>query len=605
MKADQKPIHQGGKSVILILFLVSMLFCFSGCRENETRKLNDKQLKAELDSILDGNVRDTKGKFIRQALLLIDTPQFNYQGAAGIARIDSGALINPEWQFYVASVGKAMTAVMIHQMDEEGVFGPKGIDATLADLDIFPPQVLAKLHLLNGVSYGESITIRHLLKQTSGLRDIFFDGLDNPVSLMPGTAEGAAPGSWAWMIYADKQLGLSSLAQCTMEGIPAGCNPQDYLFARHYPAWDYAAWQADPENKMAGLINFYLTGMNEHALWAPGEGFHYADTNYILLGLIVEKMTGNSLHQELRARIFDPLEMNSSYLINATEPPTRSYEKQLAESWAWDIPAISAGVDFSFDWGGGGIVSTLSDLQIFTRALISGKLFNRQETLAEMLAIPENIKGLHYASGMIVFPTNQGPVLYMMGSNGSWAEYYPPLDLVMVGTTNDFNNMPRQFMLHISICQALAQHGLSTPMAKIAGLPMTITGLCMIVLCLLVIIGFVAWVAEWRKKAIVPPAVKWVRLLVSIIMLVNLAAFTVIGTTFTTNPFQMLFGFDPGMRSVLVGAAILSGVLGVSMLFLIGRLWLRKEGKFSERFALTLFVIVSLACAVSLGLLGL
>jgi len=56
------------------------------------------------------------------------------------------------------------------------------------------------------------------------------------------------------------------------------------------------------------------------AAGAPGAGYHYANTNYVLLGLIVEQLTGRTLAEEFRARFFDPLGLASASYQGA-EPP--------------------------------------------------------------------------------------------------------------------------------------------------------------------------------------------------------------------------------------------------------------------------------------------
>ncbi len=311
------PLSTRISRLVIVLFF-TLLF-LAACTLKATTIFNPVQVDTALHAALEKFVRDRDGKVTRNALLLVDAPTvgYNFSGAAGIARVDTQQPLTPDRPFYVASVAKATTAVIIHQLAEQGAFGPKGIDTTLAELQVLPPEVLAKLALIDGVSYGESITLRQLLKQTSGLRDVFFDGIDNPVSLMPGTADGAHPASLVGLAAFDPQFGLSPLVKCTMQGVPAGCNPDDYLFRHKWKIWDYAAWQANPHDKLAGLLNFYLSGMNEHALWQPGKGFHYADTNYILLGLVIEKTTGDSLDHQLRTRIFDPLGMVDTYLLGA------------------------------------------------------------------------------------------------------------------------------------------------------------------------------------------------------------------------------------------------------------------------------------------------
>jgi D-alanyl-D-alanine carboxypeptidase len=589
-----------------IALLFVLILTLGGCGSSSARSFDGPGAAADLGVTLDGFVRDQDGAINRNALLYIDAPHagFTYTGAAGIGRVDTSEPMTPEHQFIVASVGKATTAVVIHQMAEEGAFGAEGVDARLADLDVLPPEVIDALHRIDGMSYGREITLRHLLNHTSGLRDAYFDGVDNRVGLMPGTADGAAPDSLVGMAAFDEQYGLTPLVNCTMKGDPPGCDPDDYLFRHKWAAWDYEAWQADPADRMAGLLNFYLAGMNEHALWEPGEGFHYADTNYILLGIVIESLTGNSLHHELRARIFDPLGMDDTYLLGAADPPAENYERNLAEVWAWGEPSISGGVDFSFDWGGGGVVSTLADLNTFMRALVAGDLFEQPGTLDDYLAVPEGVRGLHYASGLIVFPTAEGPVLYMMGSNGTWVEYYPPEDLVMIGTVDDFSNVPGQVRLHIQLYGVLAQHGLSTPMATFTSAPMTVFQISVILLILLSLILLIA--ALFRRRGGEPPAasVRWMRRLTAAGLAAVLVLMVMIGLSLGEDSFQMMFDFSPEVRTLFGVAAAVMGLFGIAMAVFAGRKWVRKEGRPFDRGLAAAVAILMLVCAVSIGALA-
>jgi hypothetical protein len=295
--------------------------------------------------------------------------------------------------------------------------------------------------------------------------------------------------------------------------------------------------------------------------------------------------------------------MNSTYLIGATEPPAENYEKNLSEVWAWDEPAISGGVDFSFDRGA--IVLTLDDLHAFARALMAGDLFQKTATLDEMLTVPEDIKGIFYASGLIVFPTNEGRVMYMMGSNGTWVEYFPPLDLVMIGTTNDFSNMPGQFMLHGEIYQVLASHGLITPMARLYGLPMLLVMLCMVLTLALYVIWLIVILRKKRMEEVVPGSVKLGRWLTFAAFLTNLLMMGLIGMTVSGNPFQMSFGFSPQVRMLFTITGLLMGGFSIVMLTLAAQLWQRREGRLFDRNMLTTIIVVTLTYAISMSVLGL
>src|SRR5574341_505059 len=107
-------------------------------------------------------------------------------------------------------------------------------------------------------------------------------------------------------------------------------------------------------------------------LFAPGAGFSYSNTGYIVLGLIVEKVSGRSLAQEYRDRIFLPLHLSAT-----SAPPSHRIEGRHAHGYyvfnkppAQDVTAVSA----SAAWGNGDIISTADDVATFYRALLRGRL---------------------------------------------------------------------------------------------------------------------------------------------------------------------------------------------------------------------------------------
>ena len=54
----------------------------------------------------------------------------------------------------------------------------------------------------------------------------------------------------------------------------------------------------------------------------PGAGWHYSNTNYVLLGQVVERVAGRSWAAELRARFFDPLRLTSAFVQGVERPKT-------------------------------------------------------------------------------------------------------------------------------------------------------------------------------------------------------------------------------------------------------------------------------------------
>ena len=93
-------------------------------------------------------------------------------------------------------------------------------------------------------------------------------------------------------------------------------------------------------------------------MFAPGaEGYwDYSSTNFVILGMVVEAVTGNSLAQEMRARIFEPLGLTSTYFA-----PDEAVEGPYARGYT--NSRDSTAVAMSFAYATANIVSTAGDVQ--------------------------------------------------------------------------------------------------------------------------------------------------------------------------------------------------------------------------------------------------
>jgi D-alanyl-D-alanine carboxypeptidase len=181
--------------------------------------------------------------------------------------------------------------------------------------------------------------------------------------------------------------------------------------------------------------------MSDNALFPPGEGAHYSDTNYLLLGLIIEAVRGNSLHDELATGIFKPLGMRDTYMSYAYSQPEPG--PRLSDWYLGDVPMVSSGADSSWDWGGGGIVSTAADLNTFIQHLFAGHLFKHQSTLDLMLT-PNRLKEekgvltLGYGLGIRYSQTPVGPMWGHAGAWGAQMQFFPEHGLSVAGTINSY-----------------------------------------------------------------------------------------------------------------------------------------------------------------------
>ena len=435
-------------------------------------------LQAELDQLVAASTLDAENQPYRNAVVLLDVPQhsFTYRGASGIGSVQPRAAMTADHQFYIESITKTFTATVVLQLAEEGLLGDNGLDTTLGELQLFPPEVLDQLHRIEDNSYGASITVGQLLHHRTGMKNFTYEDEGGTVGDYPGL--DFAPNSLLGLFIADPEKGLIGVLETARKHLPEGTDPTKsigdngfpsdldlepfYFFSPPFEHWDYNAWKSDPQDRFSGLLNFYLSAMNQTAKFPPGEEFAYTDTNYLVLGLLVEKVTGNSLHSELRKRIFDPLGMDRSYMSYATDPAADKYRKKLSELWAINLPIVGLKLNRSMMWSDAGIVSTVDDLNTFLRALASGNLFKNEATLKTMLALPEGVE-MGYGCGIGINRRGDDTILFHSGGAASWMFYYVNADITFIGTMNDAGGEGRQRFggVQQGFLQALGKQGIS------------------------------------------------------------------------------------------------------------------------------------------------
>jgi D-alanyl-D-alanine carboxypeptidase len=159
----------------------------------------------------------------------------------------------------------------------------------------------------------------------------------------------------------------------------------------------------------------------------PGQVYHYADTGYILLGEIVEQLTGQGLGPALRNLIgYKRLGLTSTWL--ETLEPAPKGVADLAHQYMGG--ADTYGMDPSVDlYGGGGLVATPKDMVTFLRGLFTGKVYKKPVTLQAMLTTPYQHAARDYRLGIypMVVDGERG-----WGHTGFWntgAFYWPDRDI--------------------------------------------------------------------------------------------------------------------------------------------------------------------------------
>lgn len=158
----------------------------------------------------------------------------------------------------------------------------------------------------------------------------------------------------------------------------------------------------------------------------PGE-HAYANTNYILLGLVIEQATGKSWRSQVRERLLTRLGLADSSLpepadLEMPTPFAHGYQP-MAGAGLLDVSRISPSMAGAA--GGHALVTTTADLARFAAALFGGELYRLPGTLAQMLRfVPaEPIGDMAYAYGLGVMRHQLPDGTVFLGHGGSTAGY--------------------------------------------------------------------------------------------------------------------------------------------------------------------------------------
>lgn len=240
----------------------------------------------------------------------------------GMADVEHAAPNTPATAYHVASMSKQFTAFAIHLLEQDGKLS----------LDDDVRKYLPELP-----DYGKTITIRHLLQHTSGLRD---------------------------------QWNLLMMAGWRMEDVIT-------------------------EEDVFNLIR------SQRALnFAPGEEHVYSNTGYTLMARIVKQVSGQSLAQFARARIFEPLGMKHTFFHEeyGTLVPGRALSYAPVKDGGYRYMALSYSTV-----GPSSLFTTADDLALWDRNFYDARVGGK-DLLAKMhrTGVLNSGKEIDYASGLVV-----------------------------------------------------------------------------------------------------------------------------------------------------------------------------------------------------------
>jgi D-alanyl-D-alanine carboxypeptidase len=152
-------------------------------------------------------------------------------------------------------------------------------------------------------------------------------------------------------------------------------------------------------------------------MFAPGAEFFYCNTNLVLLGLVIEKVSGQKLPDYVKEHITKPLGMDHTIFPTDAafpEPHAQGYTVQTLDG----KEAIATDWNPSWGWAAGAMISTLEDLHIWAPALATGKLLKPEMQKERLKVVPIEGKPATDGYGMGIF--NIGG---WIGHNGSLPGY--------------------------------------------------------------------------------------------------------------------------------------------------------------------------------------
>ncbi|MYU51914.1 serine hydrolase [Streptomyces sp. SID7805] len=156
----------------------------------------------------------------------------------------------------------------------------------------------------------------------------------------------------------------------------------------------------------------------QKAHFAPGAKWEYSNTNYLVAGLIIQKVTGRPLGEEINRRIIDRIGLRHTYFptpgeTTLHEPHPKGYERETDDGPLIDYTTM----DMSMAWAAGEVVSTNGDLNRFYAALLGGRLLPPAQLAQMRTTVPaeERGPGVRYGLGLTSTPLSCGGVYWGHG----------------------------------------------------------------------------------------------------------------------------------------------------------------------------------------------
>lgn len=336
----------------------------------------------KIASLLELRINHKSENPIHNILIQIDNSDKNSSYSKGFGIKDKDLpLVSGNEQFKIASSTKLFVSTLILQLNEEGKLDLNDrVSKYLKHIDFLDFE---NLHIYNEKKFADEITIQQLLSHRTGLADIFKDKEEEFFSLL--------------LKNPNKQYSPKSIVEL-----------------------------------------YFEYNLNKKSHFEPSKGWYYSDMNFVLIGLIIEQIEQTSLAESIRNRILKPLKMEDTYFEFYENPIQKN---NLINQYVGNINFSK--INTSFDWSGGGLVSTNNDLIIFIKSLFDLKLINKQ-SLNKMIDVKFSRENEN-RYGLGIYESNYNGKVYFghYGFYGTYIGYCPETKIAISYSisqaTTDFN----------------------------------------------------------------------------------------------------------------------------------------------------------------------
>jgi len=309
------------------------------------------------------------------AVAAVVTPDSAAQAAVGKADVEQDIPMRADHRMLSGSTGKSFVAAVALALAKAGRL----------DLDAPIARRLDDAPWFARLPNGSALTTRMLLRHQSGLPD---------------------------------HIHLPAFQAAAKRRITGPEGDADYVF---------------PPEELIGFV------LNAEPLFAPGAGYAYSDTNYILAGLIIEAVTGRDYETELRERFLKPLDLSQ------TAPAEGRRFDRLASGYIrgeapFGLPAkIAEGGVLAYnpatEWTGGGLITNARDLARWAWRLYAGAAMPGDYRGELLDGVPKDAsqqarygERVRYGLGVTIQQTPLGPAYGHRGWTPGYLsvfEYYP------------------------------------------------------------------------------------------------------------------------------------------------------------------------------------